>query len=511
MRAILSVFDKTGIVEFARGLAALGVKLVSTGGTAAALKKAGLDVLEVSDLTGFPECLDGRVKTLHPLIHAGILAMRGNPEHMKQLEDLAVEPVDIVAVNLYPFKQTIAKPGVTFGEAVENIDIGGPTMLRAAAKNWQDVAVVTDSADYEKVLREIKENGEVSKVTKFALCTKVFEHTAAYDALIAAYLREKTGRDKFPEKLTLTFEKAQDMRYGENPHQLAAFYREPLANPGTLADAEQLNGKELSYNNINDANGALDVLREFTEITVVAVKHANPCGVASGEDVFEAYSKTYKADPASIYGGIVAVNSEIDKKAAEEMTKTFLEIVIAPSYTDEALSVLCEKKNLRVLKLPTINAKLKDSYMDMKKVAGGLLIQEMNRALIDGEIKTVTKRAPTADEMADMLFAWKVVKHLKSNAISVAKDGRTLGLGAGQTSRIWAAEAALARSGAEAAGAAMASDAYFPFPDCVEAAHRAGVTCIIQPGGSIRDNESIEACDKYGMAMVFTGMRHFKH
>jgi len=510
-RAFISLSDKTGIEAFAKGLVEAGYGLISTGGTEKALKSAGLPVINVSDVTGFPECLDGRVKTLHPKIHAGILAMRSNPEHMRQIEELGIHTIDIVVVNLYPFKQTISKEGVSLEEAIENIDIGGPSMLRAAAKNWQDVAVVTDSADYEKVLQEIKENGEVSRETKFALCAKVFEHTAAYDALIASYLQEKLGKEKFPDKLTLTFEKTQEMRYGENPHQLAAFYREPLKNEGTLAEAEQLNGKELSFNNINDTNGALDVLREFSDITAVAVKHANPCGVGSGKSVYEAYCKAYAGDPVSIYGGIVAVNAEVDKRSAEEMAKIFLEIVIAPGYTQEALEVLCAKKNLRVLKLPTINAKLKDACMDMKKIAGGLLIQEMNRELTGAELKTVTKRQPTAEEMEDMLFAWKVVKHVKSNAIAVAKNGRTLGLGPGQVSRIWAAEAALARSGAEAAGAAMASDAYFPFPDCVEAAHRAGITCIIQPGGSIRDSESIEACDKYGMAMVFTGMRHFKH
>jgi phosphoribosylaminoimidazolecarboxamide formyltransferase/IMP cyclohydrolase len=510
-RAFISLSDKTGIIDFASGLVKAGYELVSTGGTEKALKDAGLPVINVSDVTGFPECLDGRVKTLHPNIHAGILAMRSNPEHMKQLEKLSINTIDIVVVNLYPFKQTILIEGVSLEEAIENIDIGGPSMLRAAAKNWQDVAVITDSADYAKVLTEIEQTGEVSKETKFALCSKVFEHTAAYDALIASYLRQKLGKELFPQKLTLTFEKAQDMRYGENPHQLACFYKEPLNNPGTLCEAEQLNGKELSFNNINDANGALDVLREFSETTVVAVKHANPCAVASADTVYEAYTKAHAADPASIYGGIVAVNTEIDAKTAEEMNKTFLEIVIAPSYTEEALDVFKQKSNLRVLRLPTINAKLKDTYMDMKKVAGGLLIQEMNRALTDGDIKVATKRAPTEKEMADMLFAWKVCKNVKSNAIAVAKDKCTLGLGPGQVSRVWAAQSALERSGEAVKGAAMASDAYFPFPDCVEEAYKAGITCIIQPGGSIRDHLSIEACDTYGIAMVFTGMRHFKH
>lgn len=510
-RAFISLSDKTGIKEFAKGLVDCGYELISTGGTEKALQEAGLPVINVSEITGFPECLDGRVKTLHPHIHAGILAMRSNPEHMKQLETLNINTIDIVVVNLYPFKETILKDGVTLEEAIENIDIGGPSMLRAAAKNWQDVAVITDTADYGKILDEIKQRGEVSKETKFSLCAKVFEHTAAYDALIAGYLRETAGKELFPQKLTLTFEKVQDMRYGENPHQLAAFYKEPLKNPGTLSEAEQLNGKELSYNNINDTNGALDVLREFTDITVVAVKHANPCGVASGKTALEAYTKAYEADPQSIYGGIVAINAEVDKATAEEMAKTFLEIVIAPSYTDEALAVFMQKRNLRVLRLPTMQAKFKESYMDMKKVAGGLLIQQMNVKLTEGELKTVTKREPTKEETEDMLFAWKVVKHVKSNAITVARNKQTLGIGPGQVSRVWAAQIALNHSKEAAKGAAMASDAYFPFPDCVEEAQKAGITCIIQPGGSIHDQESIDACDKFGIAMVFTNMRHFKH
>ena len=509
-RVFISLSDKTGIAEFAAGLVLAGWEILSTGGTEKALKEAGLPVINVSEITGFPECLDGRVKTLHPAIHAGILAMRGNPEHMRQLETLKINTIDMVVVNLYPFRQTILKDGVSLEEAIENIDIGGPSMLRAAAKNWQDVAVITDSADYAVVLAEIQAAGEVSKETKFRLCAKVFEHTASYDALIAEYLRRQRG-EAFPQKLTLTFDKAQDMRYGENPHQPACvLYREPLHVPGSLGRTpEQLWGKELSFNNINDANGALDTLREFKDITVVAVKHANPCGVASGATVYEAYRKAYAADPQSIYGGIVAVNTEIDGQTAQEMAKIFLEIVIAPSYTAEALEAFAPKKNLRVLRLPSICDPLAPG-MEMKKVAGGLLIQERDMALIEG-IKTATKRQPTEKELKDMLFAWKVVKYVKSNAIVVARDEQTLGIGPGQVSRVWAAEAALQRSGEQATGAAMASDAYFPFPDCVEAAHKAGVTCIIQPGGSVHDQESIDACDRYGIAMVFTGMRHFRH
>ncbi len=508
-RAFLSVWDKTGIEEFASELVRLGFALLSTGGTQRALEKAGIPVTNVSDITGFPECLDGRVKTLHPRVHAGILAMRSNAEHMRQLQELGVETIDIVAVNLYPFKQTIMKEGVSLEEAIENIDIGGPTMLRAAAKNWQDVTALVDGTDYPKVIAELK-NGEVSKETKFALAAKVFETTAAYDALIAAYLREKAGEEKFPEKLTLTFEKVQSMRYGENPHQEACFYKEALPVPGSLAQAEQLNGKELSYNNINDTNGALDTLREFDEITVVAVKHANPCGVASAETVHEAYVKAFEADPVSIYGGIVAVNTTVDAKTAEEMAKIFLEIVVAPDFTAEALEILCKKKNLRVLKLPSIKAKVEGAF-DMKKVLGGLLVQDYNTQLLGGELKVVTKRQPTEKEIEDMLFTWKIVKHTKSNGIAIGKDKCSLGIGPGQVNRIWATDAAIERSGEKVKGAVLASDAYFPFSDCVEAAAKAGITAIIQPGGSIRDEDSIKLADEKGIAMVFTGMRHFKH
>lgn len=508
-RAFLSVFDKTGVVGFAQGLAGLGFEILSTGGTQRALEEAGVKVTNVSDITGFPECLDGRVKTLHPNIHAGILAMRSNADHMKQVEKLGIGLIDIIAVNLYPFKQTIMKDGVTLEEAIENIDIGGPTMLRAAAKNWQDVASIVDPVDYDRVLGELK-NGGITKETKFDLCVKVFEHTAAYDALISGYLRGQNGGG-YPEKLTLTYEKAQEMRYGENPHQSAAFYREPLDITGTLASAKQLWGKELSFNNINDTHGAVECLREFKDITVVASKHANPCGVGSADNLYNAYMKAYSADPGSIYGGIVAVNAEVDKKTAEEMAKTFLEIVIAPAFSEEALEVLKTKKNLRILLLPDISSKIKENAIDIKKPSGGLLIQKPDDKLLDGELKIVTKRKPTEAEIEDMMFAWKLVKHLKSNAISVAKDKQSLGLGPGQVSRIWAADAALQRAGEGAKGASLASDAYFPFDDCVRLAAKYGISAIIHPGGSIRDEDSIKACDELGIAMAFTGIRHFKH
>ncbi|MBC8531976.1 bifunctional phosphoribosylaminoimidazolecarboxamide formyltransferase/IMP cyclohydrolase [Gehongia tenuis] len=511
-RALISVSDKTGIVELAGELSGLGIEIVSTGGTAKALKDAGIPVIGISEVTGFPECLDGRVKTLHPAIHGGLLAMRGNPEHMKRIEELGITPIDLVVVNLYPFEATIMKEGVSFAEAIENIDIGGPTMIRAAAKNHQDVAVVVDPADYEVVLQEIKQTGDVSAKTKLDLCYKVFETTAAYDAMIADYLKKVRGDDSFPERLTLTYKLAQGMRYGENPHQKAAFYKEIGKLPACLPDAVQLNGKELSYNNINDTNGALDLLKEFDgEIAVVGCKHANPCGVGVADTVFEAYTKAYEADPVSIFGGIVVTNTEVDEPTAKKMAEIFLEIIVAPSYTEEALAVLKKKKNLRVLQLASIGERQPEGY-DMKKVSGGLLVQERDRVLLnEDDLKVVTKTQPTEKQMADMLFAMKIVKHTKSNGIAIAKDGQSLGIGPGQVNRIWATESAIERSGERVVGAALASDAFFPFDDCAKAAAKAGITCIIQPGGSIRDQDSIDACDEAGIAMVFTGMRHFKH
>lgn len=511
-RALISVSDKTGIVEFAKELDKLGYEIVSTGGTAKAISEAGIKVLNVSDVTGFPECLDGRVKTLHPNIHAGVLAMRSNPEHMKQLEQLNVHPINIVAINLYPFKQTILKENVKLEEAIENIDIGGPTMLRAAAKNYQDVAVIVDPADYAVVLEELKAGSEVSQKTKFKLAYKVFEHTSHYDTLIARYLRDQIGEELFPETLSLTFEKVQEMRYGENPHQQAVFYKEVGHNIGALTSAKQLHGKELSFNNINDTNGALDLLKEFDEPTVVAVKHANPCGVGSADTIYEAYMKAYEADPVSIFGGIVAANREIDAKTAEEINKIFVEIVIAPSFSHEAMNILTQKKNIRVLELKDIHKKYPVGTFDMKKVGGGLLVQEIDNQLLDMDnIQYVTEKKPTEQEMKDLLFAWKLVKHTKSNAITLAKNNQSVGVGPGQANRVTAARIAINYAGDKAKGAVMASDAFFPFPDCVEEAAKAGITAIIQPGGSIRDQESIDACNKYGIAMIFTGMRHFKH
>jgi len=512
-RAIISVSDKTGIVDFARGLNDMGIEIISTGGTAEVLAEAGIPVTGVSSVTGFPECLDGRVKTLHPAIHAGVLAVRSNDEHMKQLEELGISTIDFVVINLYPFKQTILKADVELQEAIENIDIGGPTLLRAAAKNFQDVTVIVDPADYDVVLGEIKRNREVSYNTKFRLAAKVFEHTAHYDALIAEYLRKQSDGPIFPDVLTLTYEKIQDLRYGENPHQQAVFYKEVAAVPGSLVGARQLHGKELSFNNINDTNGALDLLREFDEPTVVAVKHANPCGVGSASSIYDAYMKAYEADPVSIFGGIVVANREIDAATAEEINKIFVEIVVAPSYTQEALEILKRKKNIRILLLEDIASRLPAGLLDAKKVLGGLLMQEIDSQLLPdmSQLKVVTEKSPTQEEMEDLIFAWKVVKHTKSNGIAIAKNKQSLGIGPGQVNRIWAVEHAIQRSKDKVKGAVLASDAFFPFPDCVEAAAKAGITAIIQPGGSIRDQESIDACNRYGISMIFTGMRHFKH
>ncbi len=511
MRALISVSDKTGVVEFARELEQLGVQVISTGGTHKKLEEAGIDVTGISDVTGFPECLDGRVKTLHPAVHGGILARRDVPEHMQQLKDLNIETIDIVAINLYPFKETIMKPDVTLADAIENIDIGGPTMLRSAAKNHKDVAVVCDPADYAIVAEELRANGEVSYKTKYRLALKVFEHTAAYDAMISQYLREQIDAP-LPDNVTLTFEKLQDLRYGENPHQNATYYKEIRPFRGSLATAKQLHGKELSFNNINDANGALMTLKEFTEPTVVASKHANPCGVGCGETLHEAYVRAHDCDPTSIFGGIVACNREVDKATAEEMSKIFLEIVLAPSFSDEALEILTQKKNIRLMTIDGIEEPVPAGQYDMKKESGGLLIQDMDLSLYDEDaLKVVTEKAPTDKEMADMKMAMKVVKHIKSNGIVYVKDGATVGIGPGQTNRIWAAQNAIRQAESSLEGAVMASDAFFPFSDCVEAAAAAGITAIIQPGGSIRDQESIDKANELGIAMVFSGQRHFKH
>ncbi|MDR3319338.1 MAG: bifunctional phosphoribosylaminoimidazolecarboxamide formyltransferase/IMP cyclohydrolase [Clostridiales bacterium] len=509
-RALISVSDKTGVVEFAGGLAALGYEIISTGGTSAALETAGIKIINISDLTGFPECLDGRVKTLHPAVHAGLLAVRSNKGHMAQLEKLSINTIDVVAVNLYPFKKAISDPGCTLGHAVENIDIGGPTMLRSAAKNYQDVAVICDPRDYGEILDKLGKGG-LDGEYRLRLMYKVFAHTAEYDSLISDYLRKRVGV-RYPEHITFAYEKAQELRYGENPHQNAAFYKECFPYPGAVTDAVQLHGKELSYNNIADANGALDILREFSEPCAVAVKHSNPCGVAVAETVAEAFRRANAADPISIFGGIIAVNRPVDAETAEEISKIFIEIVIAPDFSEAALEILTKKPNLRLLKLASIPAPLKPETAEMKKVLGGLLIQDRDTALYgEQDIRYVTKRKPTKAELKELRFAYTLVKHTKSNAIVVAKDGASVGIGTGQTNRIWAARQAIEHGGANVRGAVMASDAFFPFPDCAEAAVAAGITAIIQPGGAKADAESIAVCDKHGIAMIFVGVRHFKH
>jgi AICAR transformylase/IMP cyclohydrolase PurH len=631
-RALISVSDKTGAVEFAKELESLGFEIISTGGTAKTLADAGVKITVIQSVTEFPECLDGRLKTLHPKIHGGLLAMRGNQKHMAEMRELGVGMIDLLAVNLYPFLRTIAKEGVTLEEAIEQIDIGGPAMLRSAAKNCQDVTVLVDPADYGTVLGEIERAGSVSRELKFSLARKVFEHTASYDAMIAEYLGRRDGgggaafaasggdlgqaaasapesaaapapaqasalaqtsvaasaqasapatasayspaqapapttaqasasttapayssapapapatttaqmpaqaqasasatasahspapapspaEPAFRDKYTVTFDKAMDMRYGENPHQRAAFYREPLPAPGSLATFWQLHGKELSYNNIGDLDGALSLLEEFGEPAAVAVKHANPCGAAVAADIHSAFAKAWESDPTSIYGGIIALNRAVDAATAAEIDKIFIEIVAAPDFDADALAILTKKKNIRLLKLDTAAARKR--YLGgagqrvMKKVSGGLLVQEIDAAVADrGALKTVTARQPSEAELDDMMFGMAVVKHTKSNAIALAKDMATVGVGPGQTSRIMATKIAIEIAGGRAGGAVAASDAFFPFGDCAEAMAAAGVTAIIQPGGSKNDKESVEACDRHGMAMVLTGMRHFMH
>lgn len=516
-RALLSVSDKTGIIGFAKELASMGWEIISTGGTHKALEEAGIKVTGISDVTHFPECLDGRVKTLHPAIHAGVLAVRDNKEHMEQLKNLGIDTIDMVVVNLYPFKQTILKEGVTRHEAIENIDIGGPTMIRAAAKNFQDVAVIVDPADYSEIIAELKETGDIRPETKFRLSAKVFMHTAHYDSLIANYMMKESGIEGFPDTISLTYEKVQDMRYGENPHQKAAFYKEIGLSKGMLTNAVQLHGKELSFNNINDTNGALELLKEYDEPTVVACKHANPCGVASADTIHEAYVKAYTSDPVSIFGGIIAANREIDKETAEEISKIFLEIVIAPSFSKEAVEIISKKKNIRLLELKDISAKQPEGSLDLKKVSGGILIQEADVKLFDDkDIKVVTEKAPTPQEMEDLKFAFKMVKHTKSNGIAIAKNKRSIGIGPGQVNRIWACQQAIDHGinslGENAVkGSCLASDAFFPFPDCIEECAKAGITAVVTPGGSVNDQLSIDACNKHGIAMIFVGMRHFKH
>ncbi len=508
-RALISVYDKTGIVEFTQKLVDMGWEIISTGGTSRKLKEAQIQVIDVSEITEFPECFDGRVKTLHPKIHGGLLALRDNPNHIKSMENLDINTIDMVVNNLYPFKETILKDTATHEEIIENIDIGGPSMLRAAAKNYKFVSVIVDPKDYQRVITELQTDGDVKLDTKQYLAAKVFQHTSNYDTLISDYFNQKSDI-KMPDTITFTFEKKQDLRYGENPHQKAAYYTSTGETQGTLSEAVQLHGKELSFNNINDTNGALEVLKEYEEPTIVAVKHASACGIGSGQNIQEAFIKAYECDKVSIFGGIIASNREIDEQTAEEINNIFIDVVAAPSYTDKALEILKSKKNIRILTLSNINKNDYRAY-DFKKVMGGILVQDRNNKLLEDELKVVTKREPSQEEMQDLIFAWKAVKNTKSNGIVLAKNCATVALGPGQVSRIWALENAVKQGKQKVKGSVMASDAFFPFSDSIEAAAKAGVTAVIQPGGSLKDQESIDMADKYGIAMIFTGIRHFKH
>lgn len=508
-RALISVSDKSGVLEFAKELVALGYEVLSTGGTKKHLQDNGVPVTSVDEVTKFPEILGGRVKTLNPMIHGGLLAKYDDAEHQAQMKEHGIEPIEIVCVNLYPFVETISKPDVTFEDAIENIDIGGPTMLRSAAKNQQYVTVIVDANDYEGVLAELKDAGQTTLQTRRRLAAKVFRHTAAYDSYISNYLSAELG-EEFPEQMTLTYELKQTLRYGENPHQKAAFYQKRLASDFSVAYAEQLHGKELSYNNIQDANAALQIIKEFKQPAAVAVKHMNPCGVGTGESIAEAFNKAYEADATSIFGGIVALNREVDAKTAEQLASIFLEIIIAPSFSKEAIELLTVKKNIRLLTI-SFDQHTQDAFNTVS-VEGGLLVQEPDRYGFDeADIQVVTDRQPTEEEWAAMRLGWSVVKHVKSNAIVITDEQMTLGIGAGQMNRVGSAKIALEQAGEKAVGAALASDAFFPMPDTVEAAIEAGITAIIHPGGSKRDQESIDAANKAGITMVLTGIRHFKH
>ena len=517
MRALISVSDKSGVVEFARSLVAFGWEIISTSGTMCLLKESGVPVTAVSDVTGFPEICDGRVKTLHPRIHGALLARRDIPAHMKALEDNGIGTIDMVCVNLYPFRETIARDDVTMEDAVENIDIGGPSMLRSAAKNWESVTVVCQPSDYGKVLDEIRAYGNTTRETRLRLSAKAYTHTAEYDMAIATYMRAQSG---LPEKFFLDFDLRQELRYGENPHQKARFYSSAQKEPYSLATAEQLNGKELSYNNIQDANAALNIVREFSEPFCCGVKHMNPCGAAVGSSPEEAWRKTYEADKTSIFGGIVAFNREVDFATAELLKPLFLEVLMAPSFSPQALDLLCTKKNLRILKID-METPVNGPARQLLSVNGGLLVQDRDSETVEvSPEQCVTKAKPSVGQLSDLEFVWKIVKNVKSNAIVVGKDGMTYGVGAGQMNRVGSAgialkqaEATLAGEGRDirAEGLVLASDGFFPFDDCVTLAAEYGIKAIVQPGGSIRDADSVAKADECGITMLFTGERHFKH
>lgn len=511
-RALISVYDKTGIVEFARTLAGLDVEIVSTGGTSRLLATNGIPVREVSQLTGFPEILDGRVKTLNPYIAGGLLAIRNNAEHMKQVAEHKIGLIDLVCVNLYPFVETIRKPNVRFEEAIENIDIGGPSMIRAAAKNFQDVAVVTSSDDYQTVSSALLDGkGVLERDLLFDLARKAFLRTARYDAQIAQYLSGIGQDSSFPPNLFMDFEKISDLRYGENPHQHASFYRWGGLPASGLAAAKQHQGKELSYNNIVDAEAAWNLVREFNVAACCIIKHTNPCGTAIAGSLTEAYLKAYAADQISAFGSIIALNQIVDAETATELAKLFVEAVIAPGYRPEALTILASKKNLRVLTADLEDKEQNWGRYEVKKVSGGVLLQDMDNVSLGAESKIVTKRQATEKEQQDLHFAWRVAKHVKSNAIVLARDGCTVGVGAGQMSRVDSVKLSIQKAHPTAQASVMASDAFFPFRDGIDEAAKAGITAIIQPGGSVRDSEVIDAADEHGIAMIFTGLRHFKH
>lgn len=509
-RALVSVSDKTGLLDFVKGLVDCGYEIISTGGTYRALKEGGVSCLGIEEVTHFPEILDGRVKTLHPMVHGGLLAVRDLESHQKQLKDNAIETIDLVCVNLYPFKQTISKEGFTHAEAIENIDIGGPSMLRSAAKNHRYVTVVCDVKDYDTVLSEIKENGDTTLETRQKLAAKVYRTTAAYDAMIAQYMTDYVQEEN-PESLTMTFDLKQTLRYGENPHQKAGFYAEMFTTPYSLCSATQLHGKELSYNNIQDANATLEMLRDFEgKSAVVAVKHMNPCGIGTADNLYQAWRKAYEADMTSIFGGIVAFNEEVDEKIADELSQMFLEIILAPSFSEKAFEILSRKKNIRLMTFK--KEAQKEAARKFVSVSGGILVQDTDTTITTKEdCNVVTDKAPNESEMEDLLFGFKVVKHVKSNAIVIVKDGQTLGVGAGQMNRVGAAKIALEQAKDKAKGAVLASDAFFPMDDTVKLAASYGITSIIQPGGSIKDQDSINACNENNISMVFTGVRHFKH
>jgi len=515
-RAIVSVSDKTGVVSFAKELAKMGVEVLSTGGTAKTLREQGISVKDISDYTGFPEMLDGRVKTLHPKVHGGLLGQRSKTEHVQKMKDHGILPIDLVAVNLYPFEATVAKENCTLEDAIENIDIGGPTMLRSAAKNYPDVTVLVDPADYEVVLSELREKGEISVETNFRLAKKVFQHTARYDGAISNYLGQIEEGKKihgFPETFTFQVRKAQELRYGENPHQRAAFYRDYILTEPSVSNAIQIQGKELSFNNILDVDSAFETVKEFDEPATVIIKHNNPCGVAiSRKTLADAYRKARDCDPVSAFGGVVGFNRMVDEETAREMVQIFLEVIIAPSFDPRALEILKTKKDLRILQSPPLMVSYSQGGFDLRRVVGGLLVQDRDLGKVDmDQWKVVTRRKPTEEEKRAMAFGWKVAKHVKSNAIVLVREDRTIGIGAGQMSRVDSTRLAVMKAQSSTKGTVLASDAMFPFRDGVDAGAEAGAVAIIQPGGSIRDDEVIAAADEYNIAMVFTGMRHFRH